>query len=71
VTARPERVALKQAADALIAEVDSSRWDHVPALGTRPVAQWTEVLLELERRCPGHPQDAYVDALARAQWNNR
>jgi hypothetical protein len=65
------RVAIQQASVALVAEVSDGRWRHVSGLSGKPAEQWTEILAELERLCPSHSKEEYVDALKRAIWNNR
>ena len=65
------RVALLQASEALIAEVSSGKWSHIPGLSKKPIEQWKEVIAELERQCPGRTGEEYLDALIRANWNNR
>lgn len=65
------RVELQQASAALVAEVSGGKWRHISGLGSKPIDKWAEVLAELERMCPGHSKDEYVNALSRANWNNR
>jgi hypothetical protein len=61
------REALKEAAEKLAVEMWEGRWDH---LKDRPVV-CPEIVVELERRCPGHTKSEYEDAIARSWWRQR
>lgn len=59
------REQLREAAIALSEEIWAGKWQHVPDLKFKPIAEWTEILQELARRAPGHSEEAYEDALLR------
>jgi hypothetical protein len=59
------RQTLAAAADALSAEIWQHKWDHLPEVA-RPVNEWRELIAELNRRSPGHSEEAYRDAIARS-----
>ena len=63
------RIGLERVALTLTVDVSTGRFGH--DLSSKPFEEWTDVLAELERRCPGHSISTYQDALARASWNNR
>jgi len=62
------RNALPRAADEISREVWVGKWDHIPNLNKKLISEWTEILEELERRCPGHTKEMYEDALARSYF---
>ena len=68
---RAARTSLQQASEVLIAEVLGGKRGHSPGIGNRPIEQWADVLAQLERQCPGFTPGEYVDALARANRDNR
>jgi hypothetical protein len=59
------RESLRDAAIALSDEIWAGKWQHIPNLSCTPVSEWAEILLELEKRAPGHTRKAYEDALFR------
>jgi hypothetical protein len=61
------RQELAAAADVLSAEIWEHKWDHLPEVA-RPVNEWHELIAELKRRCPGHSNEAYRDAIARSAF---
>ena len=65
-----KRKLFSDTAKALIEEVYSSKWDNIDYWHT-PIEEWSEVLAEYELRCPSYSRNDYIDALRRAQWNNR
>lgn len=48
------RIRLRDASNALSEEVWQGKWDQLPEIRTKPKGDCTEILEELERRCPGH-----------------
>jgi hypothetical protein len=60
------REALRVAANSISEEVWEGKWNHVEGLRTAPIWQWSAVLDELERRCPGHTREEYLDAYSRS-----
>jgi hypothetical protein len=64
------RLALAAAADGLIDELHAGKWDHVSAR-FKPIPNCTELIDELERRCPGHSREDRIDALARSLFTRR
>jgi hypothetical protein len=65
------RILLEQTTDSLRDEVLTGKWSHIVDWRSKPISELTEILAELERRCPGHTKQTYQDALARSCWNNR
>lgn len=37
----------------------------------QPIEDWSDVLAELQKECPGFSAGTYADALRRAFWENR
>ena len=68
---RAARASLQQASSALLSEVLGGKWGDIPDIGSKPIEEWTGVLAQLERQCPGFTASEYVDALARANRDNR
>jgi hypothetical protein len=68
-TKHAARVELQRVALKLIVDVSTGKLGR--DLSSKPFEEWTDVLAELERQCPGHSKDTYRDVLARASWNNR
>lgn len=68
-TMRDKRDALAQASAVLRDELLAK---GIPLnLQRQPVEGWSDVLAELQIRCPGHSATTYEDALRRAFWENR
>ncbi len=65
------RASLTKAADTLSQEIWGGQWQHVADLKTKPVRDCDEIIVELTRRCPGHSQEEYGDAISRAMFYNR
>lgn|GEM_PF-1871782 len=65
------RAELRKAADILIKEMNLGKWDHVINLRIRSVEELSELIDELESRCPGHTRDEYVETFLRSNWENR
>jgi hypothetical protein len=55
---RLARIALENAADALSQENWAGKWEK-----DAPIGRQLKVASELERRCPGHTPEAYLDAV--------
>ena len=65
------RKSLRKLADEISDEVWQGKWDHIPNLNGKVISEWTKVLEELEKRCPGHTKEGYEDALARSHFTRR
>ena len=65
------REALRKASNELSVEFVEGKWDHVPGIRSTPVGDCTELLKELERRCPGHTLEEYQDAFRRSVFTYR
>ncbi len=65
------RAELRKAADELVNEILSGKWDHIQGLSTRPMDELTEIFEALENRCPGYTQEAYKETFLRSHWENR
>jgi len=65
------RKILRMASDEISDEVWQGKWDHIPRLNHEVISEWTEVLEDLEKRCPGHTKEEYEDALARSHITRR
>lgn len=57
---------LFEAAYQLAEEIRDGGWKHVADLATKPVPDCEEIVLELERRCPGHSRQDYRTAIAKS-----
>jgi hypothetical protein len=66
-----ERKALSKASLELAEEIWSEKWVHVTDLRTKPVCDCKEIMEELEKRCPGHTDDEYREAISRGMWESR
>lgn len=62
---------LRDAAKALLDEINSGTWNHISELKTRPIGEQIELAKELEKRSPGHSKEVYLETIGRALWNNR
>jgi len=65
------RPALSDASNKLSEEIWEGKWDHIQGIRTMPIGQCTEILHELERRCPGHTSQEYQDAITRSMFTWR
>ena len=65
------RLRLRDAAGTLSEEVWEGKWDHLREIRTKPIGKCTEILKELERRCPGHSLEEYRDAYSRSMFTHR
>lgn len=65
------RIRLRDASNALSEEVWEGKWDHLPEIRTKQIGECTEILKELERRCPGHSLEEYRDAYSRSMFTHR
>ena len=65
------RVALQQASEAYVVALLSGKLNHASNLCSKPIDQWAQVIASLERQCPGYKHQEYVDALIRANRDNR
>ncbi len=65
------RKSLREASDEISDEVWQGKWDHIPNLNGKVISEWTEILKELEKRCPGHTKEKYEDALASSHFTRR
>jgi hypothetical protein len=55
----------------LAEEVRAGRWDHIEEIKTRPVTACSEIVAELERRCPGFDFSTYQQAMANGLYETR
>ncbi len=62
---------LNLAAAQLAEEIWAKRWEHVTDLKVKPVGECTQLVAELERRCPGFSPNEYSRALARGMQDSR
>ena len=69
--AHQARVELAEAADRLIHEVASGKWDHLPEVRAAPVGEWPHVVHALSVACPGFSVSQYQQALRRSFRDNR
>jgi len=65
------RKLLRKASDEISDEIWQGKWDHIPNLNNKVISEWTEILKELEKRCPGHKKESYEEALARSHFTRR
>jgi hypothetical protein len=65
------KLALQDISNKLSEEIWEDKWDHIPGIQTKPIGECTEILQELERRCPGHTLEEYKDAIARSMFTWR
>ncbi len=65
------RERLREASNALSEEVWEGKWDHLPEIRKKTIGECTEILRELERRCPGHSVEEYRDAYCRSMFTDR
>jgi hypothetical protein len=52
-------------------EIRGGRWKHIADLATKPVPDYENIIRELERRCPGHSNEKYRDAIATGLFESR
>jgi hypothetical protein len=65
------RISLQRVAEAHLIDVLSGKWDGVFDFRGKPVSQWAEVIASIETQCPGFTHEEYVDAIIRANRDNR
>ncbi|QDU25781.1 hypothetical protein ETAA8_08520 [Anatilimnocola aggregata] len=66
---RLARLDLASKAERLADEVVAGKWDHIPELKSAPIGSQFALARELERRCPGHTIEVYLEAFGRAWWS--
>lgn len=62
---------MADAAYGLAQEIRDGRWNHVPDLARKPPPACTELIDELQRRCPGFSVSDYQRALADGLFASR
>jgi hypothetical protein len=55
----------------LAQEIWDKKWEHVADLKAKPVGECSEIIRELEHRCPGFTQEAYKRAIAKGMFESR
>ena len=66
-----DRGALGSAADILSEEIRQGEWDHISSIRSKPIVDCSEIIQELEQRCPDYTQKEYQNAIARSMWMTR
>jgi hypothetical protein len=62
---------LQKAAYYLADEIRDGKWLHVSDLARKPASACSEIVEELERRCPGFSNSEYREAIARGLHESR
>lgn len=63
VKARRRKIDLEDTAYQLAEEIRDGNWRHIENMKSRPASECNEILLEFEKRCPGHTIDTYKRAI--------
>jgi hypothetical protein len=68
---RQTKLALLDASNKLSEEIWESTWDKIPGIHANPIGECTEIIQELEKRCPGYSPEEYKDAYAMSMFTWR
>jgi hypothetical protein len=61
---RKRKKALEDTAYKMAGEIRDGKWRHLECLKSRPASECDEIILEFEKRCPGHTLGAYKKAIS-------